>query len=110
MRLILFVDNEQKELTQSVSSIFALSESWMLFFSERDDKTNLRDIRSVKLDPLVLCYDWDTGESVDLHGLLNFEIFNQENEMIFSSVDLISDEEFKLKFGFVKKLVDEGEE
>ena len=94
MKLIGFVNDKV------IDSVMSMSESYMLFYHEDDMYEN--DVRAVNHTKWVEFFDMGSGNPISITGLMNFEIVNGKNQVVFSSDESISDDEMVFQYGIIK--------
>lgn len=96
MRLIGFIQDKP------ISRVEFLSDSWILYY-EREDKED--EIRAANFTNYGKFFDLDTGDEILISNLLNFEIVNENNVLIFNSKDKISDFDLAVQYKLFQTLL-----
>lgn len=100
MQLMAFVEDK------IVDDILSLSDSYMLYYHEEDKYES--DLNACNHTKYGEFFDLSSGNRISIAGLMNFEIVNANQDIIFKSSDMCSDHDVILQYGIFSNLPEEG--
>lgn len=96
MKIIGFIEDKL------INKIVYLSDNWILYYEKNDDES---EIRAANYNRFGKFFDLDSGETIPISNLLNFELVNDTNMVIFDSKDKVSDFDLAVQYRFFQSIL-----
>ena len=90
---------------QPISKIEYLSDTWILYYQIGDKEDEIRAASFVLYGKF---FDLSSGEEIKIANLLNFEIVDERNIVIFNSKDRVSDFDLAVQYKMFQTLLNDN--
>jgi len=96
MRLIGFIEGKL------IHRVIKLSDHWLLYY-EKGDKED--DIRAADFTNYGEFFNPESGDKINIFGLMNFELIDDQDVIIFDSKNRITDFDLAIQYHAFKNLL-----